>query len=39
VIFVTPKIIDPAGNRVHTEDNLPFDPTTIPAQKPLAEAK
>ena len=39
VIFVTPKIIDPAGNRVHTEDNLPFDPTTIPAQKPLANAK
>jgi general secretion pathway protein D len=32
VIFVTPKIIDPAGNRVHSEDNLPFDPTTIPPQ-------
>ena len=39
VIFVTPKIIDPAGNRVHPEDNLPFDPNSIPAQRPLAEAK
>jgi general secretion pathway protein D len=24
VIFVTPTIIDPAGNKVHTEDELPF---------------
>ncbi len=31
VIFVTPKIIDPAGNRVHTMDNLPYDPNTIPS--------
>ena len=32
VIFVTPTIIDPAGNRVHTEDNLPYDPTVAPRQ-------
>jgi general secretion pathway protein D len=32
VVFVTPTIIDPAGNRVHTEDNLPYDPNTIPPQ-------
>jgi type II secretory pathway component GspD/PulD (secretin) len=32
-IFVTPKIIDPAGNRIHTEDNLPYDPTTVPPQE------
>src|SRR6185436_16947625 len=23
-IFVTPTIIDPAGNRVHSDDDLPF---------------
>lgn len=34
VIFVTPTIIDPAGNRVHTPDNLPYDPNSIPAQTP-----
>ena len=30
VIFVTPTIVDPAGNPVHTQDNLPYDPATIP---------
>jgi general secretion pathway protein D len=30
VVFVTPTIIDPAGNRVHTPDNLPYDPNTVP---------
>jgi type II secretory pathway component GspD/PulD (secretin) len=33
VIFVTPTIIDPAGNRVHSPDNLPYDPNRIPEQK------
>lgn len=33
VIFITPKIIDPAGNPVHTPDNLPFDPNVLPDQK------
>lgn len=36
VVFVTPTIIDPAGNRVHTPDNLPYDPATVPEQKPVA---
>lgn len=35
VIFVTPTIIDPAGNRVHSPDNLPYDPNRIPEQKPV----
>ena len=26
VIFVTPTIVDPAGNPIHTAENLPFDP-------------
>jgi len=34
MIFVTPTIIDPAGNQVHTPENLPFDPNTIPPQAP-----
>lgn len=33
VIFVTPKIIDPAGNRVHTDDNLPYDPNVSPSAR------
>ena len=36
IIFVTPTIIDPAGNRVHSPDNLPYDPNRIPEQKPVA---
>jgi general secretion pathway protein D len=38
VIFVTPTIIDPAGNPVHTEEDLPFwqkHTTSIPAQVPV----
>jgi len=29
-IFVTPTIVDPAGNRVHDENNLPYDPVSLP---------
>lgn len=32
MIFVTATIIDPAGNRLHTDDELPFNPLTIPPQ-------
>ncbi len=32
MVFVTATIVDPAGNRVHTDDELPFNPTTIPTQ-------
>jgi general secretion pathway protein D len=34
ILFITPTIIDPAGNRVHTESNRRFDPNTVPAQPP-----
>lgn len=36
VIFVTPTIIDPAGNRVHDVENLPYDPNKVPTQVPFA---
>ncbi len=39
VIFVTPTIIDPAGNRVHDENNLPYDPNRLPAQAPFLPAE
>jgi general secretion pathway protein D len=32
LIFVTPTIIDPAGNRVHTDEDLPFAKIGIPPQ-------
>ena len=32
MIFVTPTIVDPAGNRVHSDDELPFAQSTIPPQ-------
>ena len=35
MIFVTPTIIDPAGNRVHSEEDLPFAQTAFPAQTPI----
>jgi len=35
VIFVTPTIIDPAGNRVHTDEEMPFAMNNTPWQAPL----
>lgn len=32
MIFVTATIVDPSGNRVHSDDDLPFAQTAIPAQ-------
>jgi general secretion pathway protein D len=32
MIFVTTLIVDPAGNRVHSDDELPFAQATIPSQ-------
>ncbi|HEX7619087.1 MAG TPA: hypothetical protein VF480_10270, partial [Verrucomicrobiae bacterium] len=32
MIFVTATIVDPAGNRVHSDDDLPFNPVAIPVQ-------
>jgi general secretion pathway protein D len=36
MIFVTATIIDPSGQRVHSDDELPFAQTSIPAQPPGA---
>jgi type II secretory pathway component GspD/PulD (secretin) len=36
MVFVTPTIIDPAGNRKHTDDELPFTQSLIPVQPPSA---
>jgi general secretion pathway protein D len=36
MVFVTATIVDPAGNRVHSEDELPFAQSTIPPQPPGA---
>ena len=36
MIFVTATIVDPAGNRVHTDEELPFTQSTIPGQPPGA---
>jgi general secretion pathway protein D len=32
MIFVTPTLIDPAGNRVHTDEQLPFSRNSVPQQ-------
>jgi type II secretory pathway component GspD/PulD (secretin) len=34
LIFITATIIDPAGNRVHTEADMPFAKASIPPQPP-----
>jgi type II secretory pathway component GspD/PulD (secretin) len=32
LIFVTPTLIDPAGNRLHSDDEMPFSKEAIPPQ-------
>jgi general secretion pathway protein D len=39
MIFVTATIVDPAGNRVHSDDELPFAQNTIPPQQPGVEVQ
>ena len=39
MIFVTATIVDPAGNRVHSDDELPFAQTSIPPQEPGVAVK
>jgi type II secretory pathway component GspD/PulD (secretin) len=39
VVFVTPTIIDPAGNRINTKDNLPYDPNVLPPQPAGSSAR
>jgi len=36
MIFVTATIVDPAGNRVHSDDELPFAQNAVPIQPPGA---
>jgi type II secretory pathway component GspD/PulD (secretin) len=36
VIFVTPTLIDPAGNHLHSEEEMPFAQHSIPKQAPTA---
>ncbi len=36
MIFVTTTVVDPAGNRVHSDDELPFAQSSIPSQPPGA---
>jgi len=36
MIFVTATVVDPAGNRVHSDDELPFTQTAIPEQPAVA---
>jgi general secretion pathway protein D len=35
VIFVTPTIVDPAGNRRNSDDEMPFARLTVPSQTPI----
>lgn len=39
MIFVTATMVDPAGNRVHSDDELPFAQSTIPPQEPGVTVK
>lgn len=34
-VFVTPTIIDPAGNRVHAAEQMPFRESSVPSQQPF----
>jgi len=36
LIFVTPTMIDPSGNRVHTDDDLPYGRPVVPSQPATA---
>jgi general secretion pathway protein D len=38
LIFVTPTLIDPAGNRLHSDEEMPFAQTSIPPQQPITTA-
>jgi len=39
MIFVTATMVDPAGNRAHSDDELPFAQSTIPPQQPGVEVR
>jgi len=35
-VFITPTIIDPAGNRVHSDEQIPYTREPSPPQQPLS---
>ena len=37
LVFITATLVDPAGNRVHTDDDLPFAQKGIPPQPPQSK--
>ena len=37
VIFVTPRLIDPAGNPLHSEEEMPFAQHSIPSQRVVSQ--
>jgi general secretion pathway protein D len=39
MIFVTATIVDPAGNRAHSDDELPFAQSSIPPQQPGVDVR
>ena len=39
MIFVTATMVDPAGNRMHSDDELPFAQNSIPPQEPGVTVK
>jgi beta-lactamase regulating signal transducer with metallopeptidase domain/type II secretory pathway component GspD/PulD (secretin)/HEAT repeat protein len=34
LVFITARLVDPAGNPIHTDDRMPFKPDSIPPQPP-----
>ncbi len=34
LVFVTARLVDPAGNPIHRDDQMPFKPDSIPPQPP-----
>ncbi len=37
VIFVTPRLIDPAGNPLHSEEEMPFAQHSVPSQRVVSQ--
>jgi type II secretory pathway component GspD/PulD (secretin)/tetratricopeptide (TPR) repeat protein len=37
VIFVTPRLIDPAGNPLHSEEEMPFAQHSVPTQRAVPQ--
>jgi general secretion pathway protein D len=37
VIFVTPRLIDPAGNPLHSEEEMPFAQHSVPSQRVVGQ--